>query len=158
MNARAAQRILGVPPGAGADVVRRAWRDLAQVWHPDRFGHDARLREKAERNLQRINAAYAILKDGVPAQRPGVAARLSDSFGAILGLGDLGEPPVPAGPGAPPTAGPTGSPLRAGLRRSLRVLGLDTPPTRRRRSGARRLVLLLVALAGALAALLLARP
>ena len=33
-----------------------------KVWHPDRFGGDARLRVKAEAKLQRINEAYRVLQ------------------------------------------------------------------------------------------------
>ena len=62
-----AYRMLGLAPGATADEVKTAYRDLAQVWHPDRFPDNNRLREKAEQNLQRINEAYALLRDLAPA-------------------------------------------------------------------------------------------
>jgi len=58
-----AYRTLGLAPGATADEVKTAYRDLAQVWHPDRFPDNNRLREKAQQNLQRINEAYALLRD-----------------------------------------------------------------------------------------------
>ena len=51
-------RILELDPGASEDDIRKAWRDLTKVWHPDRFGHDAQLRRKAEEKLKRINEAY----------------------------------------------------------------------------------------------------
>ena len=35
-----------------------------KVWHPDRFGADARLREKAEEKLKQINQAYTVLRSG----------------------------------------------------------------------------------------------
>lgn len=65
-----AYRLLGLAPGASLDEVKTAYRDLAQVWHPDRFPDNARLREKAEVNLRRINEAYMVLRD----HRPGAAA------------------------------------------------------------------------------------
>jgi hypothetical protein len=59
--------ILGLNPGATLDEVRVAYRDLAQVWHPDRFVDNQRLREKAALTLQQINEAYAVLRDYRPA-------------------------------------------------------------------------------------------
>lgn len=68
-----AYRVLGLAPGATVDEVKTAYRDLAQVWHPDRFPDNNRLREKAEQNLQRINEAYALLRD-LPASAPAAVA------------------------------------------------------------------------------------
>ncbi|HKE89780.1 MAG TPA: J domain-containing protein [Gemmatimonadales bacterium] len=68
-----AYRLLGLAPGATADEVKTAYRDLAQVWHPDRFPDNNRLREKAEQNLQRINEAYALLRDLAAAAPAAVA-------------------------------------------------------------------------------------
>jgi hypothetical protein len=57
-------RELELSPDASAEQVRQAWKDLAQVWHPDRFGGNERLRAKAQERLKRINEAYQALKDG----------------------------------------------------------------------------------------------
>ncbi|MDA0207104.1 MAG: pentapeptide repeat-containing protein [Acidobacteria bacterium] len=51
-------RILDLPPGASMAEVKTAWRDLAQVWHPDRFTGNERLQKKAEEALKEINEAY----------------------------------------------------------------------------------------------------
>ena len=72
-----AYRVLGLAPGATMDEVKTAYRDLAQVWHPDRFPDNNRLREKAQQNLQRINEAYALLRDLQPAPPPPVAVAAS---------------------------------------------------------------------------------
>ena len=73
LDATQAYRLLGLAPGATVDEVKTAYRDLAQVWHPDRFPDNNRLREKAEQNLQRINEAYALLRDK-PAAVPAAGA------------------------------------------------------------------------------------
>ena len=119
-----ALRVLGLPPGASSEDIHAAWRDLAKVWHPDRFTHDERLRQKAGENLSRINQAYDTLEDYDPAKTPGVASRVRESVAIILGLGELGEPPPPA-PGVEPVVVQPAIPRGPiGLRQSLRVLGL----------------------------------
>lgn len=50
--------LLEVQPGASAEELKRAYRDLTKVWHPDRFASDAALRRKAEEKLKAINEAY----------------------------------------------------------------------------------------------------
>jgi DnaJ domain len=53
-------RALGLQNGASKTEIKQAYRDLAKIWHPDRFSPaDERLRRKAEAKLQEINAAYA---------------------------------------------------------------------------------------------------
>jgi DnaJ domain len=53
-----AYEVLGVKPGVSDRDLKAAHRDLAKVWHPDRFGHDPRLQEKAQEKLKEINEAY----------------------------------------------------------------------------------------------------
>lgn len=66
-----AYEVLGVKPGVSVRELKAAHRDLAKVWHPDRFVHDPGLREKAEAKLKQINAAYELLISGkVPGPRP----------------------------------------------------------------------------------------
>lgn len=54
-------RALELDPGASADEIREAWKELSRVWHPDRFQNDPTLRAKAEDRLKRINEAYQVL-------------------------------------------------------------------------------------------------
>jgi DnaJ domain len=63
--------LLGVKPGVPMRELKAAHRDLAKVWHPDRFQHDPRLQEKAQEKLKEINEAYDLLSSGkVPRSRP----------------------------------------------------------------------------------------
>jgi preprotein translocase subunit Sec63 len=58
--------LLEIPPGSTEAEVKRAYRELAQVWHPDRFEGKPGLQAKAHRKLQEINQAYASLLSIVP--------------------------------------------------------------------------------------------
>lgn len=65
VRTRAAQRdyaVLDLNPSASPADVQQAYRDLVQVWHPDRFAHNPRLQRKAQAKLQAIRAAYARLR------------------------------------------------------------------------------------------------
>jgi curved DNA-binding protein CbpA len=53
--------LLGVPEHVGDDELRRAWRQLAMRWHPDRAGADTTF------IFQKLLAAYNVLSD--PRQR-----------------------------------------------------------------------------------------
>ena len=41
--------ILGLKPGASQEEVNQAYRDLVNVWHPDRFVGNPRLQKKRKR-------------------------------------------------------------------------------------------------------------
>jgi len=43
-----AYEVLGIKPGVSDRELKAAHRNLAKVWHPDRFVHDPRLQEKAQ--------------------------------------------------------------------------------------------------------------
>jgi hypothetical protein len=55
-------KTLGVEPGASPEEVRQAYKDLVNVWHPDRFSHDPHLQKKAQEELKKINEAYKRLE------------------------------------------------------------------------------------------------
>lgn len=52
---------LQVQPHAEPEVIERAYRALSMKYHPDRS--QARERTAATRKMQRINEAYAVLRD-----------------------------------------------------------------------------------------------
>src|SRR5215218_5241066 len=51
--------LLGVHTNADEEELRKAWRQLAAQWHPDRAGHAATVR------FQQLSAAYTVLSDPV---------------------------------------------------------------------------------------------
>lgn len=63
MNLEDAYRILDVEPTASDFELKRAHRDLTKVWHPDRFGHDPALRQRAEEKLKAIHEAYETIRE-----------------------------------------------------------------------------------------------
>ncbi len=95
--------------------MRQAYRDLAQVWHPDRFSHSERLQAKAQKNLQRINEAFEALKDYELPPGGARVSRLHATMDTLRGLGDIMQSAFSQRP--PPAAVPR-------VRRE--VLGLGT--------------------------------
>jgi curved DNA-binding protein CbpA len=86
-----AYRTLGLDPSASPEGVRRAYRDLVKVWHPDRFAHDPGLQAKASAQLQQINEAYELLTDSTAQARARVAEPRATP-----------SPPAPSPPSPPP--------------------------------------------------------
>lgn len=70
MNHTRACQILGVPTDASGPTIKLSYHQLARVWHPDRFVDDQPLRERAERQLCEINAAYDVCLKGAEAAEP----------------------------------------------------------------------------------------
>jgi hypothetical protein len=73
-----AYEVLGVPRDLAPDELRRAYRELVRVWHPDRFQGEPRLQAEATERLKEISAAYqAILSERRHAgsEAPGTATR-----------------------------------------------------------------------------------
>ena len=62
MTREQALKTLDLHSGASFHAIKQAYRDLALVWHPDRFAHSTRLQEKASEKLKEINTAYDVLR------------------------------------------------------------------------------------------------
>ena len=56
-------QLLEVQADASIEAVKLAYRQLAKVWHPDRFTEDPELCKIAEAKLKQINAAYRQIKE-----------------------------------------------------------------------------------------------
>ena len=76
--------VLGVPRGASADEIKRAYRKLALEWHPDRHPGDSK--EEAEKKFRQVSEAHEVLSD------PEKRARY-DKFGEGWKHGQDFEPP-----------------------------------------------------------------
>lgn len=55
-------KALDLPATSSYDQVKNSYRELVKVWHPDRFGQDAKLKARANTKLMEINQAYESLK------------------------------------------------------------------------------------------------
>ncbi|MGB0386865.1 MAG: J domain-containing protein [Ardenticatenaceae bacterium] len=68
---------LDIPPSATPEEIRKAYRELVEIYHPDRM-QDRRsdVQERAESRLKLINEAYAVLRD--PEERTRYDAALGE--------------------------------------------------------------------------------
>jgi DnaJ-class molecular chaperone len=64
--------VLELDPDAGVDDAKQAYRDMVNIWHPDRFSSNPRLQKKSEERLKEINIAYETI-------RPVLSAPKSDT-------------------------------------------------------------------------------
>ena len=61
--------ILELPQNASIQDVRQTYKDLVNIWHPDRVGDNSRLKKKAEEKLKDINIAYEELVSFLSSQK-----------------------------------------------------------------------------------------
>ena len=73
MDLKQSFEILELTPDASADEVQQAYKDLVNIWHPDRFATNPRLKRKAEAKLKEINRAYAVV-NSLLSSEPGARA------------------------------------------------------------------------------------
>jgi hypothetical protein len=58
MDIRTCYETLELTPDATIEEVKQAYKDLVNIWHPDRVSNNPRLKQKAEEKLKQINAAH----------------------------------------------------------------------------------------------------
>ena len=63
MDIRRSFEVLDLHPAATEAEARQAYKDIVNVWHPDRFCSNPRLKQKAEKKLKEVNEAYETVKD-----------------------------------------------------------------------------------------------
>ena len=56
-------KVLELQANPSREEISKAYRQLVQVWHPDRFPNNPELKERAHHALARINEAYEFLCD-----------------------------------------------------------------------------------------------
>ncbi|MBW2592600.1 MAG: DnaJ domain-containing protein [Deltaproteobacteria bacterium] len=66
--------ILELDPDAGTDEAKQAYKDLVNIWHPDRFAGNPRLQKKSENKLKDINIAYETIRPVLSSQKTGSPA------------------------------------------------------------------------------------
>lgn len=81
-------KVLGLERGATPDDYRRAYKDLVEVWHPDRLAHNERLRLLATDQLKVINEAYAYLMERWRSSRPSITLSLDAARPRVLCVDD----------------------------------------------------------------------
>jgi tetratricopeptide (TPR) repeat protein len=62
-------KILGLEITATPADIKQAYRSLAKKWHPDRFVNQPQLLAQAQQEIQKINQAYAALKNYLPEEQ-----------------------------------------------------------------------------------------
>lgn len=71
-------RTLDLENGASLEEVKQARRDLAKVWHPDRWTHDPKMQRKANEKLKDINQAFEELEIFLAISEPPPPPRQTD--------------------------------------------------------------------------------
>ena len=67
MTREQALAVLGLGTSPTRDEVEQAYRELAQMLHPDKYDSSPRMRERAERQMAQLNDARRVLLDDDPA-------------------------------------------------------------------------------------------
>lgn len=70
MDIRRCFDILELDRDATIDEVKQAYKDLVNIWHPDRFLKNPRLKQRAEERLKEINEAYETVKSFLSSEKP----------------------------------------------------------------------------------------
>ena len=68
--------MLGIPRVASAERVKRSYRNLVKIYHPDRFPTGSKAHAEAEKRIREINIAYGVLSK--PDRRANYDATITD--------------------------------------------------------------------------------
>lgn len=79
MNRTEALSVLGLSADASRDEITRAYRELAQMLHPDKYGDNKKLRARAEQQMRSINQARDVLLKGSDRTQGASGARRASS-------------------------------------------------------------------------------
>lgn len=83
-------KILGVEKGVSDDQLKRAYRQLALKWHPDKNAETPEKRAHAEKMFKDVNEAYAVLNDREKRQRYDMGMDVDGpDFGGMGGFGGV---------------------------------------------------------------------
>jgi hypothetical protein len=77
-----AYAVLGVRGGASAAEIKKRYRALVKVWHPDRFAADPQGQAEAATRMRAINEAYEITLAQVAPRTPAPAASAAPATAA----------------------------------------------------------------------------
>ena len=69
MDLDSAFKILELEKSVDISQIRMAYRDLAEIWHPDKYAYKPRLAEKAAIKMKEINLAYALIQEHLKSNR-----------------------------------------------------------------------------------------
>ena len=56
---------LGIPREASAELIKRSYRSLVKIHHPDRFPCGSEAQAEAEKRIRQINVAYGVLSKSI---------------------------------------------------------------------------------------------
>lgn len=69
-----ALRFMGLDEGAADEDVKVAYREMAQILHPDRFGGNEKLQDRATEQFKMLNEAKDVLTSGKPSRSRSTAS------------------------------------------------------------------------------------
>lgn len=59
--------ILGVTKFSTNDEIKKAYKELMKIWHPDKFENNSKIQNEAQEKSKKINDAFSHFKDFTPA-------------------------------------------------------------------------------------------
>lgn len=80
-------KVLGVSPDASDEEIKKAYRELAKKYHPDRNPGD----ENAAKRINEINAAYDAIKSGAAQQQNAYGQYGQSGYGQQYGYQQYGQ-------------------------------------------------------------------